>query len=70
VKPRTIADALLAKHGPRTAHWKVRGRTLRHLYVQPMLGHRDPTTSEVQRATFWIVVGQMIEKVGNSAGWA
>jgi hypothetical protein len=70
VKPRTIADALIAKHGLRPAHWKVRGRTLRHLYVTPMVGGRLPTTSEVQRATFWIVVGQMIEKVGNSAGWA
>lgn len=62
MKPRTIADALIAKHGPRTAHAKVKDRTFRHLYVS-----RD--TYAIHRAVFWIVVGQMVEKVGNSAGW-
>ena len=62
MKPRTIADALIAKHGVNAAYTKVRARTRYNLM-------RSLDNATVHRAIFWMLVGQMVQKVGNARAW-
>ena len=59
MKPRTIADALIAKHGTTRAHFKVKGRMARSLNFKMARG----------LWLTWMLVGQAIERIGNAEGW-
>ena len=63
MQAKTIATKLVAKYGVRRAHNSVLGRMRRYLYRGPLDG------SGIHRAITWMVVGQLIEKVGNAQGW-
>tara|TARA_R110000868_G_scaffold411189_1_gene702195 strand:+ start:1001 stop:1195 length:195 start_codon:yes stop_codon:yes gene_type:complete len=63
MKPRTIADKLIAKYGVSYARGLAHGRMRLALYSGPN------DHSHVHRGIFWMLIGQMIDKVGTTQGW-
>ena len=61
MKPRTIADALIAKYGVSYARGLAHGRMRLALY--------SIESAKVHRAIVWMLIGQMIDKVGTARNW-
>ena len=62
MKPRTIADRLIAKYGTSYARGLAHGRMRLNLYA-------TLDSTKVHRAIVWMTIGQMIDKVGTTEGW-
>jgi len=72
VKPRTIADKLIAKYGVSYARGLAHGRMRLNLYGfrhANGMPRRTLDSGTCHKAIVWMLIGQAIDKVGTARNW-